>query len=67
VELSADPADKRAKRVRRTPRGDEIVLAVRDLLDATEERWRAEVGPQRYAIFREVLEELVDEQSRHLA
>jgi DNA-binding MarR family transcriptional regulator len=60
VELGADPADRRAKVVRRTPRGDGVVQAIRDLLADVEARWSREVGPDRYAVFRQVLRELVD-------
>ena len=35
------------------------VRGVRELLDGVEARWRDEVGPQRYAVFRDVLTELV--------
>jgi DNA-binding MarR family transcriptional regulator len=61
VAVTDDPADRRAKIVRRTPAGDDVVRGVRDLLADTEGKWRAEVGPDRYAIFRAVLEELVSE------
>ncbi len=51
--------DRRVKMVRRTAEGDRVVRGVRELLDAVEARWRDEVGPQRYAVFRDVLAELV--------
>jgi DNA-binding MarR family transcriptional regulator len=57
--VDGDAGDRRAKRVRRTPEGDRVVLAIRDLIGRTEDRWRAEIGPERYAVFREVLAELV--------
>jgi DNA-binding MarR family transcriptional regulator len=60
VELSADPSDRRAKLVRRTVRGDEVVRAVHDLLAEVDERWRLEIGPDRYQVFREVLTELAE-------
>jgi DNA-binding MarR family transcriptional regulator len=59
VEIVADPDDRRAKVVRRTPPGDDVVRAIRDLLAGVEERWCREVGAERYAVFREVLSELV--------
>jgi len=33
---------------------------VRALLAQVEDEWRAQVGAERYAVFREVLEELAD-------
>lgn len=57
---SADPTDRRAKRVRRTALGDSVVRAMRDLVDEVEDRWRREVGAERYAIFRQVLGELIE-------
>lgn len=59
IDVADDPADRRAKVVRRTPAGDDVVRGVRDLLAGAEQRWRAQVGPDRYAVFRSVLEELV--------
>lgn len=59
LESVADPADGRAKLVRRTARGDEVVRTIRTLLARVEARWRREIGAERYAVFREVLSELV--------
>ena len=59
VAVSDDPADRRAKIVRRTPAGDDVVLGIRDLLAGVEDHWRDEVGADRYAVFRSVLVELV--------
>jgi DNA-binding MarR family transcriptional regulator len=59
VTVTDDPGDRRAKIVRRTPAGDEVVQGVRDLLAAVEDSWRDEVGAGRYAVFRSVLQELV--------
>ncbi|HET6530052.1 MAG TPA: hypothetical protein VFH03_05480 [Actinoplanes sp.] len=50
--IEGDAADRRAKRVRRTAEGDQVVRGIRDLLDGIEARWRDEVGPERYEIFR---------------
>jgi DNA-binding MarR family transcriptional regulator len=60
LETVVDPADRRAKLVRRTARGDEVTSTIRALLSRVEARWRREVGAERYAVFREVLRELVD-------
>jgi len=59
LELSVDPADRRAKVVRRTAEGDRVIIEMRKLLNRVEQDWRREVGPERYAVFRAVLEELV--------
>lgn len=58
VEMTPDPLDRRAKRVRRTAAGSRERQAVRDTLAAVEDVWRAAVGAERYAVFRVVLEEL---------
>jgi DNA-binding MarR family transcriptional regulator len=60
LETVPDPADRRAKLVRRTARGDEVTRTIRALLTRVEARWRREVGAERYAVFRAVLSELVD-------
>jgi DNA-binding MarR family transcriptional regulator len=60
VEVTADPADRRAKVVRRTPRGDGVVGSIRGLIADVEARWCREVGADRYEIFRQVLSELVE-------
>jgi DNA-binding MarR family transcriptional regulator len=59
VVVEHDAGDRRAKLVRRTPAGDEVVRAIRTLLEDVESRWRAEIGPDRYAVFRSVLADLV--------
>ena len=59
LETVPDPADRRAKLVRRTARGDDVTRTIRALLSRVEARWRREVGAERYAVFREVLSELV--------
>ena len=55
VEIVADPSDGRAKLVRCTPRGERARGAIRTVAERLEDRWRAEVGEARYAVFREVL------------
>lgn len=59
VEMSPDPADRRARVVRRTANGDQAARVMRDVIAVVEDRWRAEVGAERYATFRDVLAELV--------
>ena len=58
VEIVADPTDRRAKLVRCTSRGQSTRDAILAVAAAVEERWRAEVGDGRYAVFRAVLAEL---------
>jgi DNA-binding MarR family transcriptional regulator len=58
VEIVADPGDRRAKLIRCSPRGERTRRAVHTTAAAVEDRWRAEVGDARYAVFREVLAEL---------
>ena len=58
LDVTDDPADRRARIVRRTPAGDDLVRAIRDLLAVVEERWSDEVSAERYAVFRSVLAEL---------
>jgi DNA-binding MarR family transcriptional regulator len=60
VEVFQDPADRRARLVRCTPRGEEVRRVARTVVAAVEDTWRAQVGEDRYAIFRDVLRELVD-------
>ena len=58
VELVGDPGDRRAKLIRPTPRGECAREVLHTTAAALEDRWRAEVGEGRYAVFREVLAEL---------
>ena len=55
VEIVADPGDGRAKLIRCTPRGERARGAIHTIAERLEDRWRAEVGDARYAVFREVL------------
>jgi DNA-binding MarR family transcriptional regulator len=58
VETLADPSDRRAKLIRCTPLGEGVRRAVHATVAAVEDRWRTEVGADRYAVFREVLAEI---------
>jgi DNA-binding MarR family transcriptional regulator len=51
--VDADPADRRVRRVRRTPKGSRTLEAVRDRNLLIEQE-----GEERYRVFRDVLEEL---------
>ncbi|SDP24902.1 DNA-binding transcriptional regulator, MarR family [Klenkia soli] len=59
VVVGPDPADRRARVVRLTDRGREVVEAVGEQLGAVERRWAAAVGPERYATARAVLGEVI--------
>ena len=52
------PTDGRARIVTRTPRGDEVVLAIEELYDRLHARWREVLGPAEWARFRASLERL---------
>jgi DNA-binding MarR family transcriptional regulator len=58
AEVSPDAADRRAKLVRRTPAGDHVQAAMRAAIGGVEERWRAELGDERFAVLRDALAEL---------
>lgn len=59
VRLTPDPTDGRATIVRRTAEGDRVRATVLRTVAALEEQWAERVGPDRYATFRAVLDELV--------
>jgi|SRR5689334_19057556 len=50
-----DPTDRRARILKRTRRGDQVVRRVADVTAGLEERWRQEIGPRDYDRFRDVL------------
>lgn len=54
-----DPGDRRARTIKRTRRGDRIVKQVHQVTGELEARWREEIGPHDYAVFRDVLVRLV--------
>ena len=58
VEIVPDPDDRRAKLIRCTERGQRARSTIRAAAVALEDRWRAQVGDARYAVFRDVLAEL---------
>ena len=59
VETVADPTDRRARLIRCTPAGDRARRAMQGVARALEDRWRRDVGSERYDVFREVLAEIV--------
>ena len=58
VRIDPDPDDGRAVIVRRTPEGDRIQHEILEDIDAMERSWAEEVGDERYAVFRAVLDQL---------
>jgi DNA-binding MarR family transcriptional regulator len=58
LEVLPDPADRRARVVRRTARGDEVLQALITLQAGYEREWSARVGADRWTAAREVLVEL---------
>lgn len=58
LRIAPAPGDGRVRLVRRTPKGGRLYASVRRRIAVIEEAWAAEVGEERYATFRAVLEEL---------
>ena len=58
VAIRADATDRRVRLVIRTPLGDRMLKAVNARIRRIEREWARRVGADRYATFREVLEEL---------
>jgi len=58
VEVTVDQRDRRVRLVRPTPAGQELQRVIESAIAGIEQRWAAEVGPERWAIFREVLAEI---------
>lgn len=58
VERIPDPADRRAKLVRATPRGDEVYAIARRVVAEIEADWSLRLGKRKMAQLRALLEEL---------
>jgi DNA-binding MarR family transcriptional regulator len=58
VERVPDPADRRAKLVRSTAKGEELYAIAREVVAEIEAEWTSRLGRQRIALLRELLEEL---------
>ena len=56
--VEPQPDDRRVRLVRRTTSGEWATHDARDRVLALEDAWAAQVGPERYRVFREVLEEV---------
>jgi DNA-binding MarR family transcriptional regulator len=61
--IRADDTDRRVRLVIRTPLGDRTLKAVNARIRRIERDWARRVGTDRYAAFREVLEELCSRKS----
>jgi DNA-binding MarR family transcriptional regulator len=59
LELVEDPADRRARLVHRTPRGDAAARHADDLIAELERSWRDELGAERYDVMVDALNDLV--------
>ncbi|NYE35138.1 DNA-binding MarR family transcriptional regulator [Nocardioides cavernae] len=58
VEVTVAHHDARARVVRITDRGREALVRSSAVLRACDDAWAAQVGPERWRVFREVLEEV---------
>lgn len=58
LRVEPDPADRRVRRVRRTPLGDRTIADVTARTLLIEKDWAERVGQRRYRTFRKVLEEI---------
>jgi DNA-binding MarR family transcriptional regulator len=56
--IRADANDRRVRLVIRTPLGDQALKAANAWIRRIEREWARRVGPDRYDVFRQVLEEL---------
>jgi DNA-binding MarR family transcriptional regulator len=64
AERVPDPNDRRARIVKRTPRGWLVEQVARGSVAAFESEWTARVGAERMAVFRAVLEAFQEPPSR---
>jgi DNA-binding MarR family transcriptional regulator len=60
VERVPDPADRRAKIIRLTPRGVEAKEAALEIFDAIEREWAERIGEERVQALRDALERLYE-------
>jgi len=58
VERIPDPADRRAKLVRATARGEEVYAIAREFVADLEKEWTRRLGKQKMTALRELLTEL---------
>ena len=60
VDVVADPGDRRARIVRLTDRGAEVIAALLEMQAGYESTWADRVGMERWNATRDVLQELFD-------
>jgi len=58
VEVTVAQRDRRVRLVRPTPSGQELQQVVESAIAGIERQWASQVGPKRWATFREVLTEI---------
>lgn len=58
VSVTPDPDDRRARIVRRSAAGSALLRRFAHRIAAIEQDWADAVGPERFAVFRAVLEEI---------
>ncbi|CAM2840973.1 MarR family winged helix-turn-helix transcriptional regulator [Skermania piniformis] len=58
VRVRPDPADRRVRTVQRTRAGASMVRRYSRRIEQIEQDWASAVGPERYAVFRDVLHSL---------
>ncbi len=58
IERVPDPADRRAKIIRLTPRGEEAKKAALEIFTAIEREWAERIGEERVQALRDALERL---------
>ncbi len=67
VTTTADPIDRRARLVQRTELGDRVLIVAEATIAEMESEWSAQVGAERYGVFRSVLAELVTDDFAQVA
>jgi len=58
VTRRADPEDQRYTRVDLTPRGEEVIHAIREIILEVEAEWEGKVGRTRFTQLKRLLAEL---------
>lgn len=58
VESLPDPADRRVRRVRRTPEGDQVCADLQRAILSAQQALRADVGPERFDTMLEALRDI---------
>jgi DNA-binding MarR family transcriptional regulator len=58
LRLEADPTDRRARIVRLTDRGWQLIATIRATVEEVEREWSRRLGAQRFEALRSTLEEL---------